>query len=167
MITLLLAFALAAEPSGSFTAGLAVGPLAWDQSASHALRPALSAWATWAPRPWGLTVDAAWSRDRAGSDVATFRGDLGRLSILGGAALGTHAATAHLDVGPAFVLRSQRLDGVGGATRLDPGLRARVAVTGKIAGPVGFAWWMAGTARPGGVDWEAAVGLGMYRPVSR
>lgn len=158
MIALLTSIALAGAPP--WTAGVAVGPYAWDQSASHAIRPALSAWATLAPRPWGVTLDAAWVHDRADSDVADFRGDLGRLAILGGAALGAHAAAVHFDAGPALVVRAQALRDVGAWLRVSPAVRARVAVTGRIIGPLGFAWWTAATVRPGGVDWEAAVGLG-------
>lgn len=158
----LAAAALAAEHS---TAGATLGAFALQGPGRHTIHPALGAWVSYTPRPWSVTGELVFTGHRHQNDFWTSATALGRVSAVGGLALGTRPATVHLGAGPALSLTR-------GSTRwgeeqsavlqLAPGLRVRLGLDGPLGerlawqGHVGLcsrglqAW-----------DYDAALGLGV------
>lgn len=163
-------------PAAEHAATIGVGPelLAAATSARHDLDPGVRAWFSSRPIGPGGLATFAFGAELAASHRVDERAELYRFgswdlsaAFLGDWAIGTHATTVRLGLGPAAVLRtttfaSDALDG--GGARISPGLRVRGALDGPLGGWTHVAW----TVRTGitagleGTDWDVGVGGG-YR----
>ena len=159
----LVGAALAAEPpKASVGAGLDLAAL--RGSARHDVAAGVRLWGTVSPQPWSATVEIAVvpHADRAGLYAYhTFDVDS---SVLAEAVLAPHATAFRAGLGPALVLRTTTF--VSGPTQavdlgIEGGLRARVALDGRIGKTLAWSWHMGSTAHPSGVDWDTGVGFGV------
>lgn len=161
---ILVAAALAAEPAPMVGVGLDV--VAWHTSARHDLHPALTAFAHLGPStaPWSVALEATTARRIDGDAFVRYRTVHLRADALAGVALGTHATRFHASLGPALTVRAVAVASDAAstaATRLEPGVRGRVALDGPLVGRLGWAWHVGATTRGPGLDWDAGLGFGV------
>lgn len=124
------------------SAGLAVGPVAVRQAARHAVTPALSGW--YVDRSerglmWGAEA-LAWRRDIRSSLYRHHKHSWLAAATVGGSLCTPWFAT-DLSAGPALVLESGGISGVGNPedyhfTELSAGLRVRNGFEVRFVGPV-------------------------------
>ncbi len=162
MLILLVA---AAASAAELHAGLGVGLLAWQTSARHAITPVASPWLTVTDRPWALTVEAIAARRVDEAEDYRFRTVHLRAAVVPSFAIGSHATSLLVGLGPALTARNTavELEDRTVSWRLDPGLRARLALEGPLGEHVAFAWHVGLVTRGGGADWDSAIGLGYRR----
>lgn len=147
------------------TAGVQAQLTGWNTSARHALTPGINAWVSAGPRPWSVTGEVSGLAESGTEDLYATSTVLLRTSATLDLALGTHATTFRVGIGPSVAWRlwSVDLDGAQNeGLAVEPGGRVRVALDGPIAGPVAWCWHVAATSRRLALDWDAGLGLGVH-----
>jgi hypothetical protein len=130
-------------------------------SASYEPAPGVGGWFSADRVHFGLTGEVGFTATGSRTSAVTYVTLLPRIDGLVEYVVRPHGTALRLGAGPALTLRlaSIRTDDWGLTNvRLDPGLRLRFALQGPIAGPVGFGFWVAGTA---GVTLAYDAGLGI------
>jgi hypothetical protein len=157
------------------SAGGSAGLVAWQTSARHAITPSLGGWATYDSRPWAVSIEAVGGRRVDDGAAYRFRTAQLRADAVGSLSLGTQATSLLLGLGPALTVRNTAVDAADRsrpedviaepvtATRMDVGLRARLALEGPLGEHVAFAWHVGLVTRGAGADWDTAIGLGWRR----
>jgi hypothetical protein len=159
-----LALALLVSGASAGTGGLTGGAWAVQTPARHAIVGEVGVWATHGPRPWSVTGEIAGTWRHRGEETYDFRTFYLRVSAVGGLALGTHATTFHLGLGPAL---TASLGHVSWGDRSVParaaflGVRARVGLDGPLSDGLSWCWWTAATTRGTALEWDAGAGLGL------
>ncbi|MEQ1572473.1 MAG: hypothetical protein ABMA64_43030, partial [Myxococcota bacterium] len=89
----------------------------------------------------------------------------GRAAAFGELALGTHATTFHLGLGPALIVTRSRVQYAGADvtdTAPSGAVAGRLALDGPLAGGVGWQFRVGGAVHAtGSVDYDTALGLGV------
>jgi hypothetical protein len=171
-LPLIFLLATLARAGDHGTLGVAPGLVAASASAALDMDGEIGLWGTYTRRPWSVTAEVeAWNRvDGAKPYVdGTSLYRFGRFGLRGSAvaevALGTHATTFHLGLGPAVTWTHERLRWAGhdvDSALVQPGIRGRMAVDGPIGKVVAWEWSIGVTSRAfEAVDWDSAIGLGV------
>jgi hypothetical protein len=147
------------------SAGGSAGLVAWQTSARHAITPSLGGWATYDSRPWAVSIEAVGGRRVDDGAAYRFRTAQLRADAVGSLSVGSQATSLLLGLGPALTVRNTAVEAPDRVTttRLDAGLRARLALEGPLGEHVAFAWHVGLVTRGDGADWDTAIGLGWRR----
>lgn len=168
LITLLSMMAVAAPaesagPTGSV--GLYGAVVGLHEAATHDIRFAGGAWLENDLGPGNGSLDLYVARGFDRGTGYSFHTANVRLAALYGWSGGRRMFDMHFGVGPGVAARVGNFEASGEKTpifNVEPALRARMGLIGPIAGPIAATWHMGLTARPGGVDYDAGLGLGVW-----
>lgn len=164
LVTLLLTLTAAAEgPAGSATVyGAAVG---LKEAATHDIRFAGGAHVENDMGPGNAALDLYVARGFDRGTGYEFHTANVRLAALYGWSGGSRSFDMNFGVGPGVAARVGNFEANGEKTAIfnvEPALRARMGLIGPVVGPLAASWHMGLTARPGGVDYDAGLGLGVW-----
>lgn len=135
-------------------------------SASYEPAPGFGTWVSADRVHFGLTGELGFTATGSRSSAVTYVTLLPRVDGLVEYVIRPHGTALRLGAGPALTFRvvSIRTDDWALTNlRVVPGLRLRFALQGPIAGPVGFGFWVAGTAGAT-LAYDAGLGIAWRAP---